>query len=200
MQYAYARADLPSEDLASGRVLFSRPGFPAFPVRLASELFLRATALLAKWDRAPPYHLYDPTCGGGYLAITLGFLHGDLLHTISMSDTSDEAVALAIKNAALLTPEGLSNRRVELCELATRYGRESHLTACRSAARLFTLQRPLITKVFRANATCAEDIVHHFTSLSPINVAIADVPYGKQTHWRAGSADAPETDPSRHAC
>ena len=135
MKYAYSRADLPSEDLASGRVLFSRPGFTAFPVRLASELFLRAISLLARWDKAPPYNLYDPTCGGGYLATTLGFLHGDLLHAISMSDISEEAVALAIKNAALLTPEGLSNRHAELCELAKRHGRESHLAACRSATR-----------------------------------------------------------------
>ena len=90
MKYAYSRADLPSEDLASGRVLFSRPGFTAFPVRLASELFLRATALLARLNKRPPYHLYDPTCGGGCLAVTLGFLHGDLLRAISMSDVSDE--------------------------------------------------------------------------------------------------------------
>lgn len=194
MKYAHSRADLPSENLASGRVLFSRPGFTAFPVRLASELFLRAIALLARCSRIPPYHLYDPTCGGGYLAVSLGFLHGDLLHTISMSDISDKAVAVASKNAALLTPEGLSRRRAELRELAERHGRESHRAACRSAARLLTLQRSLTARAFRADATCAEDVAQHFASLPPIDIAIADVPYGKQAHWHAGSSDAPETD------
>ncbi|TQX81287.1 MULTISPECIES: hypothetical protein, partial [unclassified Rhizobium] len=148
MKFAYSRADLPSEDLASGRVLFSRPGLTAFPVRLASELFLRAASVLASGGRPSPYHFYDPTCGGGYLATVLGFLHGDQLQNISMSDISTEAVSVAVKNAALLTSEGLSWRLSDLSNLVVLHNRQSHRAALQSGNKLFALLRHLPTNVF----------------------------------------------------
>lgn len=57
MKFAHSRADLPNEDLASGRVLFSLPGLAAFPLRLASELFLRATSLLVSEGRPPLFRM-----------------------------------------------------------------------------------------------------------------------------------------------
>ncbi len=52
--------------LASGGVLHSAPGFPAFPVPLADEILLRCAE---KVDRRP-LGLWDPLCGSGYLAET----------------------------------------------------------------------------------------------------------------------------------
>ena len=187
MKFAYSRADLPSEDLASGRVLFSRPGFTAFPVRLASELFLRAASRLLRVGRPPPYHMYDPTCGGGYLATVLGFLHGDQLQNISMSDISAEAVSVAVKNATLLTSEDLSRRLSELSNLVAQHDRQSHRAALQGGNKLFALCRHLPTNVFQADAADADLVASKLAALPPVDLVIADVPYGKQEHWRTGS-------------
>lgn len=187
MKFAYSRADLPREDLASGKVLFSRPGLTAFPVRLASELFLRATSLLASGGRPPPYHFYDPTCGGGYLATVLGFLHGDQLRNVSMSDMSAEAVSVATQNAALLTPEGLSLRLRQLSSLIDLYGRPSHRTALQSGNQLFDLRRHLPANVFQADVADVYLVAARVAVLPPVDLVIADVPYGKRDHWRKGS-------------
>ncbi|WP_436975454.1 hypothetical protein [Nonomuraea angiospora] len=45
MSYRHATLQRDCQDLASGAVLRSAPGFPAFPVRPASEVFQRAPAL-----------------------------------------------------------------------------------------------------------------------------------------------------------
>ena len=63
MSYRFT-SDHHYEDLASGRVLYNQHGTTAFPVRLASEIFLRAKQHLTRKGNAGPYHLYDP-CGGG---------------------------------------------------------------------------------------------------------------------------------------
>ena len=44
MQYKFAKEQPDYSDLASGRVFYSLPGHPAFPVRLASEVFQRCLA------------------------------------------------------------------------------------------------------------------------------------------------------------
>ena len=41
MQYRYAREQTDFSDFSSGRVFYSLPGHPAFPVRLAGEIFQR---------------------------------------------------------------------------------------------------------------------------------------------------------------
>ena len=46
MPYLFATQDQDYADFASGRVIYNAPGMPAFPVRLASEMFQRARALL----------------------------------------------------------------------------------------------------------------------------------------------------------
>ncbi|MBZ5763463.1 hypothetical protein LAV84_28615 [Rhizobium sp. VS19-DR104.2] len=190
MKFVHSRTDLPSEDLASGKVLFSRPGLTAFPVRPASELFLRATSLLRREGRTSPYHLYDPTCGGGYLATVLGFLHGDQLRNISMSDVSAYAVSVAGKNAALLTEEGLSERLSELSHFVALHNRQSHRAAVESANRLFDLHGHLSTHVIQADATDAELLALKLANLPPVDLVVADAPYGKQEYWRNGAHEA----------
>lgn len=190
MKFAHSRADLPREDLASGTVLFSRPGLIAFPVRLASELFLRATSLLLNDGKPPPYHLYDPTCGGGYLATVLGFLHGDQLRNVSMSDISTEAISIATKNAGLITPEGLSLRLSELSRLIDLHDRPSHRAALRSGNQLFALRRNLPSNACQADATHADLVASKLAALPSVDLVIADVPYGKHEHWRSGSHEA----------
>lgn len=190
MKFAHSRVDLPSEDLASGRVLFSRPGLTAFPVRLASELFLRATSLLLRVGRPPPYHLYDPTCGGGYFATVVGFLHGDMLRNVSMSDISADAVSVAAKNAALLTRKGLSLRLGELNALVNLSDRPSHRAALFSGSQLFALCRHLSPNVFKADVTDAALVGSKLTLLPPVDLVMADVPYGKREYWWSGSNQA----------
>lgn len=55
----------------SGGVLHSAPGFPQFPVRLASEMFQRAIALVP----SSTAQVWDPCCGSGHLLTALAFQH-----------------------------------------------------------------------------------------------------------------------------
>ena len=45
MEYKFANEHANYADLASGHVFYSLPGHPAFPVRLASEIYQRCLAL-----------------------------------------------------------------------------------------------------------------------------------------------------------
>lgn len=48
------------EDLASGRVILHRTGYPNFPVRLAQEIFCRCLDHCGVPDHIC---IYDPCCG-----------------------------------------------------------------------------------------------------------------------------------------
>ena len=67
MQYQFATERPDYSDLASGRVLYSMPGHPAFPIRLGSEILQRCLALRRAAGYSSPVVLYDPCCGTGYL-------------------------------------------------------------------------------------------------------------------------------------
>jgi hypothetical protein len=199
MQYLFPEHSLAKADLASGKVLFSRPGLTAFPVRLGNELFLRGVSLLEAAGRRPPYHVYDPTCGGGYLMAVLGLLNPHLIAKLSMSDISPEALSIAAKNANLLSAQGMSDRQAELAALAQVSERESHVAATASAARLHvwldqqssTLKQ---TNIFRADATNPDGIRSHFPADPSIDIGFADAPYELHSNWQTeqtGSA-APE--------
>ena len=82
--YRFATDDRSYADLGSGRVLRSRPGQPAFPVRLAREMFEQALALRPA-GAAPPI-LYDPCCGAGHLLASVGLLYADRLTAVIGSD------------------------------------------------------------------------------------------------------------------
>ncbi len=192
MQYLFPEHSLSKADLASGKVLFSRPGLTAFPVRLGNELFLRAVALLEGAGRRPPYHVYDPTCGGGYLMAVLGLLNPQLIARLSMSDISPDALSIAAKNTGLLSAAGMLDRQAELAALAEISGRESHLAATASAATLHawldrqssTLQQ---TSIFKADATDPADVRAHFPANPSIDIGFADAPYELHSRWRTAT-------------
>ena len=69
MQYKFVAERQDYSCYASGHVLHSAPGLAAFPIRLASEVFLSCMDLL-QLDR--PCTLYDPCCGAAYHATALG--------------------------------------------------------------------------------------------------------------------------------
>lgn len=76
MVYKYCKNEN-YEDLASGKVILHRTGYPNFPVRLAQEIFFRCLNYL---DNSDSICIYDPCCGGGYLLTVLGFLNLSLIH------------------------------------------------------------------------------------------------------------------------
>jgi hypothetical protein len=94
-------------DLASGAVLYSAPGHPAFPVRLAWEMFQRGLAMLKTTE---PVTIWDPCCGSGYLLTVLALQHRERVREVIASDIDADAVALARRNLALLTKRGLAAR------------------------------------------------------------------------------------------
>lgn len=187
MQYRHTSADTNYEDLASGSVLRSAPGFPGFPVRLASELFS-----LGRDDLSlnRPLVLYDPFCGSGQLVSGLGFLHQPQLAHIVGSDVSEEAVRLASQNLALLGADGLRERVASLQSMHTEFGKDSHARAILAAGRLGQLpgQEPKVT----TGAADALDAVQVRQLLGPtkVDLVISDLPYGDQTTW-SGSQDRP---------
>src|SRR5512142_1863099 len=111
MQYKYAKEQLDYSDFASGRVFYSLPGHPAFPVRLASEIFQRCLASReAIYKDSHPCTLYDPCCGTAYHLSVLAYLHGECIREVIASDIDEKAVALAKRNLGLLSMEGLEGR------------------------------------------------------------------------------------------
>ena len=181
MTYRYATEKTSYADFAAGRVLLNRAGATSFPVRLADEIFERCAALL---PGDGPYRLYDPCCGAGYLLTTLGFLHGARIAALIGSDIDAEWVALARRNLALLTAAGLEARAARIAADLARFGKESHREALESARRLaeHLPPHPIETLCFVAEGAAAPPF-------APVDLLIADVPYGGLTAW-AGGADA----------
>jgi hypothetical protein len=108
MPYQFATESRDYSDLAAGRILQNFPGHPAFPIRLASEIFQRCLPILAKENI--PVSVYDPCCGGAYLLTTLAYEHWSQIHTIIGSDIDTDALNLAERNLSLLTLDGLDQR------------------------------------------------------------------------------------------
>lgn len=189
MPYRFSRERLDYSDFASGRVFRSLPGRTAFPVRLADELFQRCLAIRTSTGHDGPVVLYDPCCGGASLLCTLALLHWPSIRQIVASDADPEAVELAGRNLALLTPEGIAQRRAEIAALHAEYGKDSHADALQSAARLadrlheHLQRRPLPTRLFQADALDPASLLMHLDPCA-VDVVIADVPHGRRTHWR----------------
>src|SRR5512146_2476527 len=103
MQYKYAKEQQDYSDFSSGRVFYSLPGHPAFPVRLGSEIFQRCIAYRkAIHGNSAPCTLYDPCCGAAYHLSVLAYLHGESIREVIVSDIDKKAVELARRNLRLL--------------------------------------------------------------------------------------------------
>ncbi|WP_285729372.1 rRNA methyltransferase [Nocardiopsis sp. ATB16-24] len=185
MSYRYAVERTDNSALAGGHVLRSAPGFPGFPVRLASELFQRAMVHVGR----ETVRLWDPCCGSGYLATVLGLLHREEITHVRATDVDADAAHLAARNLRLLTAEGLAEREEELRRSARDFGRvafvERAVAARNLAADLAARGGDLpheaaVADVFSLEGAVAADLV------------VTDVPYGEMTRW-AGAV--PEGDP-----
>jgi len=192
MQYKYAQEHLDYSDFSSGRVFYSLPGHPAFPVRLASEIFQRCIAIRKTiYENSTPGVLYDPCCGAAYHLSVLAFLHGEHIQKIIASDVDEKAVALAKRNLGLLSPVGLDNRIDEITKMLEQYGKDSHKDALRSANVLKSkLSSSPETKVFQANVTNSEEIFDHIRT-KPVDIVFTDVPYGQHSHWQENESSNP---------
>ena len=188
MEYRFAPRSSIYEHLASGRVIHSRPGAVAFPARLGLELFDRACSALLSRGREPPFHLYDPVCGGGYLLTTIALLRPAVLARISASDIDPDILALGRANLALCTKAGLETRRQEIRRLLDLYGKKSHADALASVTVLERLRNQqnipdVGFEVFQADATNSGAIAGKLGGHS-VDIVVADVPYGFGAQWR----------------
>lgn len=193
-QFETERQDL--TDFAAGRVFYALPGRPAFPVRLAAEVFQRCLALRARAGGSGPVTLYDPCCGGAYHLAALGFLFPRRIAHIAASDIDPDAVGLAARNLALLNHAGLDQRERELRALKEQFGKASHSGALASLARLRARREGLETpfRVFAADAGDPNALLDGLgqAALSPplrADLVFSDVPYGRHSQWAGPNPD-----------
>jgi len=90
----------------------------------------------------------------------------------------------------LLSVEGLEARREELARLAAETGRPSHLAAAESAARLLARRRGERVALGRIDVFVADvmdpgAISAGLPAGEPVDVVLADVPYGEKVRWQA---------------
>ena len=95
MPYRFATEKQDYSDYARGRVLYGQHGHPAYPVRLASEVWQRCVAVLRAEGRAGPYVLYDPCCGSGYLLTTLALLQHQRGENQAALELAEQAIQSA---------------------------------------------------------------------------------------------------------
>jgi hypothetical protein len=188
MEYKFATERTNYEDLASGSVFYSLPGHPAFPVRLASEIYQRCLAL--RGQGSSPCTIYDPCCGAAYHLCVIAYLHWDSVCRIICSDINSKAVQMAERNLGLLTPAGMERRAREISAMVHLYDKESHKGALESINRmqeqvnLLTAVRPILTSVFQANATQVSSLRQGLQDTF-IDMVITDIPYGQHSQWES---------------
>jgi len=189
MEYKYAKEQPNYSDFASGRVFHSLPGHPAFPIRLASEIFQRCmTHRTTEYNDSTPCVLYDPCCGAAYHLSVMAYLHREHIRKIIASDVDEKAVALAKRNLGLLDITGLNQRIDEITATLEKYGKDSHKAALRSANTLkadFSAsieKHPLTMKTFQANVLNSQEIENNIKHKS-VDIVFTDVPYGQHSQW-----------------
>lgn len=186
MQYKYT-IDKNWEDYSAGRVLHNFPGHPAFPVRLASELFQQAYAHWLAERGNGGCTLFDPCCGGAYHLTTLGLLHSDRIARIIAGDIDPKALELAALNLRLLTETGFQDRVDEITQMYHDYGKTSHQDALESAQRIQVARTAEVSfSVFQTDALANRS--ENITDQPAIDIVFSDVPYGIRSAW-AGTSD-----------
>lgn len=203
MNYRFASERQDYSDLASGRVLYSLPGRPALPVRLADELFQRCLTVWRAAGDAQRVRLYDPCCGAGYHLSVIAMLHVSDLDSVIGSDVDAETVQVASRNLGLLSVAGLDGRVNELQHLVTMYDKASHKDALQSAEKLRAqLQRELdgrslVTDAFVADALDGE-VLHRRLGANAADIVVTDVPYGWHSQWSTPMPSAELKSPMWH--
>jgi hypothetical protein len=193
MEYRYAQ-DQNFEDYASGRVFYSRAGQPAFPVRLASEIFQRTYQHWLAGGGQGGCTVYDPVCGGGYWLVVLAYLHWEAIDTIYASDFNGDVLQLAEHNLSLITPGGLNQRISEIEAMIDRFDKESHRSALMSARKFQrqlnkNLESHAIKRmVFQADATDAQNMAVGLAERQ-VDLVLVDVPYGWHSQWQMVNGD-----------
>ena len=194
MEYKFATERANYADLASGHVFYSLPGYPAFPVRLASEIYQRCLAIRGKGNA--PCTIYDPCCGAAYHLCVIAYLHWDSIYRVICSDISEKAIQLAERNLGLLTPQGMERRNREISAMVRLYNKESHKGALESLNRMqeqvnrLTAIRPIQSSVFRANATDPYKMREGLQDTT-IDLVFTDIPYGQESEWEENHAQNP---------
>jgi 16S rRNA G966 N2-methylase RsmD len=188
MQYKYVKNTQNYSDLSSGQVFYSSPGYPAFPVRLASEIFQRCIAARESiYQDSNPCTLYDPCCGAAYHLSVLAYLHREHIRRIIASDIDEKAVELAKRNLGLVRLAGLDQRIGEIKAMFEGYQKESHRDALQSAYRMrdaiLRLDQPLAAEVFQANATDRQALLEDIRPGS-VDIVFTDIPYGLHSQWQ----------------
>ncbi len=184
MKYKFETIKKDYGDFSSGRVLYNAAHTTAFPVRLASEVIQRAFHILRKNGANGPYKIYDPCCGGGYLLATIGFLFHNLISELIATDYNVEVLEIAKKNLSLLSEDGLDKRMKEIKGYIEAYGKDSHMQALESAARLKTLIGDV-----NINIHCEQRDITDMSDfpIKEVNIIITDIPYGINVEWNSSS-------------
>ena len=190
MPYRYAVEKDDYSDLAAGPVLYSLPGQPAFPVRLASDIFQRCQAHLRAHGTPGPYIVFDPCCGSAYFLTTLALLHWHSIRAIIASDVEADTLTLAERNLALLTLPGLQQRAEQLGRLVREYDKPSHHDALASVERLQAQvganmrKHAISTHTALANALDGDQL-RRVVGPRALDVVLTDLPYGQRTAWQS---------------
>lgn len=202
MPYRFATQRQDYSDYASGRVFYNLPGHPAFPIRLANEIFLRCMKIRKTSGCTAPARLYDACCGGAYHLAVLAYFHWENIADITASDIDPDSLSVAARNLSLLTLEGLDRRIQEVSELQSLYGKASHSEALASASVLKgrlaenLSGHSIPTNLFQADALEKGPISDAFGE-EKADLVITDVPYGLKSSWQlsnsASEQDAPIT-------
>lgn len=200
MEYKFTPAGENYAPYASGGVFYSAPGHPAFPVRLAVEVFRRCLHWRVAAGAQPgPCVLYDPCCGGAYHLATLPWFNWEHIAAIYASDIDADALAVAARNMALLTPDGMELRVAELGAMHRQWGKASHAEALEYAhllqAQLASLcaGHAIPTHLFCADATDGVAVQNGLAG-AKIDVVFADIPYGKASRWQFTTPAPGNTD------
>jgi len=191
MKYRHMTAREDYSPYASGQVLYSLRGHPPLPVRLASEVFLRAYDLWAGSGQ-PSCTLYDPLCGSGATLVTLKFLHWERITSLLGSDVSPESLEIAAQNFQLLTESGLQARLAKIAADVDAYGKDSHKNALVMAQSLRgRIAGPVTTRLFHADATDPHAVQAGLGD-TRADIALLDIPYGRLSAWE-GALSSQET-------